>query len=119
MYKMGKWGIKGARGEMMKRRILLVFGLIFIFGLLLVNSAFALSKYEIREIVGLRLGNGLYKANVSREDSNLYLVHEINGRRVSDCYVHTKYCYEYGRRVDVFIEITNQNSNYSIGTIYF
>jgi len=106
------------KGENMKKVIVLLSSII-IFGLIIVNSVYALSKYEIKNIVGLKLGNGTYKAIVSREDSNLYLIHEINGRRVTDSYINTKYCYEYGRRVEVIIEITNSNSNYSIGTIYF
>jgi hypothetical protein len=80
---------------------------------------FAVSHYEIKDILGLKLQTGTYKANISREDSNLYLIHEIGGRRVEKCYIRTKYCYEYGRRVDVIIEITNPNSSSSIGTIYF
>ena len=87
--------------------------------LLTINIAFALSEYAIEDITGIRLREGFYKVNISRVDSNLYIIHEIDGRRVSNCYIKTKYCYEYGRRMNVIIEIINPNSNYSIGNIYF
>jgi hypothetical protein len=87
--------------------------------ILVAPAVFALSSYDIEKIIGLRVTAGTYKANISREGSNLYLIHEIGGRRVSDCYIKTKYCYEYGRRIDVIIEIESPNSSYSIGKIHF
>ena len=96
-----------------------IFVLVLVLFVLVVPVVFAISSYDIEKIIGLDVRQGTYKANISREETNFYLIHEIGGRRVSDCYIKTKYCHEYGRRVDVIIEITNPNSSYSIGKIYF
>jgi hypothetical protein len=101
------------------KKIVSVFLLVGMLFFLIVPTVFALSEYDIEKIIGLRVQTGTYRANISRDDSNLYLIHEIGGRRVSDCYIKTKYCYEYGRRIDVIIEITSPSSSYSIGKIYF
>jgi hypothetical protein len=101
------------------KRTFSIFVLVLVLFVLVVPVVFAISSYDIERIIGLNVRQGTYKAVISRDETNLYLIHEIGGRRVSDCYIKTKYCYEYGRRVDVIIEITNPNSSYSIGKIYF
>jgi hypothetical protein len=107
------------KGAWIMKKIVSVLLLAVMLFFLIIPPVFALSEYDVEKIIGLRVSVGTYRANISRDDSNLYLIHEIGDRRVSDCYIKTKYCYEYGQRINVIIEITNPYSSYAIGKIYF